>query len=142
MFREPTQKHILIVEDESDLRDSLKVSLKISGYAVTTTENSAEALRRLPDIQPDLILLDILTESMDAGLFMQRLRNLPSELKHTKVIVLTNLDDSETRAKMEQHGIEAYLVKINVSLQDILDSIDVALLPISDTDGKPPTLEL
>lgn len=142
MYTEPTQKHILIIEDEIDLRDSLKVSLSYSGYKVTTTENTEQALKQLPDIVPDLILLDILTESIEASLFLQRLRGLPSELKNTKVIVLTNLDDSETREKMEQHQIEAYLVKINVSLQDILDSIDTALLPIKTTDGKPPTLEL
>ena len=141
MFIEPTQKHILVVEDEKDLRDSLKTSLEYSGYKVSTAENSEEALRILPDLTPDLILLDILTESMDAGLFLQRLRHLPSELKHTKVIVLTNLDDDPTREKMMQHGIDAYLVKIQVSLQDILDHIDTALLPIAAERSRP-VLEL
>lgn len=142
MFKEPEKKHILIIEDETDLRESLKVSLIHSGYEVTTVENTELALKQLSSIKPDLILLDILTESMDASIFLQRLRNLPSELRDTKVIILTNLDDTATREKMQQHDIERYLVKVQVSLQDILDSIDTALLPLDKSDVKNNSLEL
>ncbi len=140
MFTEPKQKHILIVEDEMDMRDSLQTSLRASGYEATAVKNSAEALEHMAEIKPDLILLDILTNSIDAGLFMQKLRNLPLELGSTKVVVLTNLDDSDTRAEMEKYGIEAYLIKINVSLEDILNSIETALLPIDRTTNSSPIL--
>jgi DNA-binding response OmpR family regulator len=50
---------ILIAEDERDIRDLIEFTLKYAGHDVIKTSNGAEAVELAPQVQPDLILLDV-----------------------------------------------------------------------------------
>ena len=67
-------KQILVVDDEAYLRDIQVLVLRAAGYAATALETAAEALARLADIRPDLILLDMSLPGMDGREFLRRLR--------------------------------------------------------------------
>jgi len=67
-------KQILVVDDEAYLRDIQVLVLSAAGYAATALETAAEALARLADIRPDLILLDMSLPGMDGREFLRRLR--------------------------------------------------------------------
>jgi two-component system chemotaxis response regulator CheB len=67
-------KTILVVDDQPYLRDVQVLLLKDAGYAATALATGSEALARLPEIQPDLILLDISMPGMDGHQFLSRLR--------------------------------------------------------------------
>ena len=61
-----TLKHIFVVEDDPDIRSIIQMSLEtIGGYTVDTACNGAEALQRLDELRPDLILLDVMMPRMD-----------------------------------------------------------------------------
>lgn len=63
---------ILIVEDEQDIRDSLKMLLELEGYSVFTAENGKEGLKILKSLQgPCLILLDLLMPVMNGMEFLE-----------------------------------------------------------------------
>ncbi len=68
---------ILVVEDIPNIRDLLSVTLRFKGYPVITAENGEEALARISDERPALIISDILMPKMDGYAFVQKLRTNP-----------------------------------------------------------------
>ncbi len=125
-------KKILIIEDEVDLREALQTQLIHDGYFVKTAETSQEGLQLVIDDVPDLILLDVMTHSMHAAVFLERLRNLPNG-KSIKVIVLTNLDNDITREKVQSFGIEEYLVKSETPLSNISELVKKVFESMDET---------
>jgi CheY-like chemotaxis protein len=67
-------KQILVVDDQAYLRDVEVMILKAAGYAATAIETAAEALSRLAELRPDLILLDLSMPGMSGQEFLERLR--------------------------------------------------------------------
>lgn len=70
-------KRILVVDDMPYLRDVQVLLLSDAGYATTALGSAREALERLPDLAPDLILLDVSMPGMDGRQFLARLRATP-----------------------------------------------------------------
>jgi CheY-like chemotaxis protein len=87
-------KRILVVDDMPYLRDVQVLLLNDAGYAATALGSAREALERLPDLAPDLILLDVSMPGMDGRQFLRRLRS-QSEWKGLPVILTTgrSVDD-------------------------------------------------
>ena len=81
-------KRILVVDDMQYLRDVQVLLLTDAGYAATAIGNAREALERLPEVAPDLILLDVSMPGMDGRQFLARLRATP-EWQHVPVILTT-----------------------------------------------------
>jgi len=79
-------KQILVVDDEPYLRDIQVLVLRAAGYVATALETASEALDRLADIRPDLILLDMSMPGMDGREFLARLRAL-APWRHLPVIL-------------------------------------------------------
>jgi CheY-like chemotaxis protein len=50
---------ILIAEDEPDIRDLIAFTLKFAGHVVHVTSDGAQAVQRVPEVQPDLIMMDV-----------------------------------------------------------------------------------
>jgi DNA-binding response OmpR family regulator len=67
-------KHILVIEDMKYLREIQVLLLAEAGYTATGFEDAGEALARLPDLAPDLIVLDLGLPGMDGRQFLARLR--------------------------------------------------------------------
>jgi len=59
------KKIILVVEDEENLQDALKLNLELEGYEVSTASDGAEALRKVNEEYFDLIILDIMLPEID-----------------------------------------------------------------------------
>ena len=74
LFERVVAKQILVVDDEAYLRDVHVLVLSAAGYAATALATAVEALTRLADIRPDLILLDMSLPGMDGREFLKRLR--------------------------------------------------------------------
>jgi CheY-like chemotaxis protein len=73
------ESKILVVEDDDDIRDSLKELLEEEGYRVDTAPNGEQALAKLRDQElPQLILLDLMMPVMDGWQFQKELRRIPS----------------------------------------------------------------
>jgi len=70
-------KRILVVDDMKYLRDVQVLVLNDAGYTTTALSSAREALDRLPELAPDLILLDVSMPGMDGRQFLARLRSTP-----------------------------------------------------------------
>jgi len=81
-------KRILVVDDMQYLRDIQVLLLTEAGYAATAIATAREALERLIEVAPDLILLDLAMPGMDGRQFLKRLRATP-RWQHVPVILTT-----------------------------------------------------
>ena len=93
---------VLVIDDDSDIRDELAELLRDEGYQVVTAANGREALRALRhDVRPGLILLDLGMPVMDGRAFSAELRSDPA-LRDTPVVLLSGQGDArETAARLE-----------------------------------------
>ncbi len=81
---------ILNVEDEVDIQEVVKFTLEHSGFLVESCCSGKEALQKVSDLAPDLILLDVMMPDMDGFTLLKALRKLP-QVAATPVIFMTAL---------------------------------------------------
>jgi CheY-like chemotaxis protein len=89
---------VLVVEDHVDLREMLAIMLEGEGFAVATAGNGLEALRRLDETCPAVILLDLMMPVMTGDEFRER-QLADARFAHVPVICLTAAHDGKERAE-------------------------------------------
>lgn len=77
---------ILIIDDDLDIVEAMKVVLESKDYEVATAASGEEGLKRARQSAPDLIILDVMMESMDKGFDVAR--NLKNDQKHKNIPIL------------------------------------------------------
>lgn len=104
-------KKVLIVDDSPTIVEITKAMLKEEGFEIDVASNGAEALEKVKQFKPDLMLLDIMMPDMDGYSVIKSLRREAGagSPDYTKVIVVTSKD--KMRDLFELEGIEGYLVK-------------------------------
>lgn len=113
-------KKILIVEDEHPLAKALSLKLTTSGFQSKIAANGEEGLSILKKEKFDLILLDLIMPKMDGFAFLSEIKK--RKIK-TKVLVTTNLSQTEDLQRAKELGATDYIVKSAASLTSIIDSI-------------------
>jgi two-component system nitrogen regulation response regulator NtrX len=103
-------KHVLIVDDEADIRSTLEGILKEEGYTVTTTASAAEALALVRDVEYDLVLLDIWLPDGDGLETLAEIRKLGSE-NPPEVIVISGHGTIESAVRATKLGAYDFLEK-------------------------------
>lgn len=103
-------KKILIVEDEPNVRNFVKVYLEFEGYEVVEAKNGREGLERVKADQPDLVVTDIMMPEMDGVTFYKTLRQ-DEKTKSLPVIVLTVKDEFEDIKYAYLIGVDEYITK-------------------------------
>lgn len=101
---------ILIVDDEERNVKLLETLLQAEGYATLSARNGREALAVATAQAPDLILLDIMMPDMDGIEAVTRLKSNPST-QPVPVIMVTSLDDRESRQRALEAGAEEFIAK-------------------------------
>ena len=117
---------LLVVEDVPNILELLEVALKFKGYPVITARNGQEALERIDQQTPALVITDILMPKMDGYALVQRLRANPN-LSHIPVIFLSATyvapDDREFAMRL---GAVRFLEK-PVDTEEFLSTVDEVL---------------
>ena len=98
---------ILVVDDEISLQETVAYNLKKQGYDVQTTGDGTEALEMAREIQPDLIILDVMLPGLDG---FEICRILRREMT-TPVLMLTARDDEIDRVVGLEVGADDYMAK-------------------------------
>jgi twitching motility two-component system response regulator PilG len=104
------KKKILVVEDSPTTRKVVVLTLKQKGYALIEAQDGLEALSKIDEERPDLILLDIILPKMDGYKILSLIKE-NKELKDTPVIMLTSKDGLMDKFKGKLAGSTAYLTK-------------------------------
>lgn len=122
-----TQKHILIIEDDSLLRGVLRDELERENFLVTEAKDGRIGLEIATENSYDLILLDIVMPNRDGLSVLRQLRKHPISSK-VPVILLSNLNDPEKVAEaMLDDYVHDYLVKSDWSLADVTKKVKTVL---------------
>jgi two-component system OmpR family response regulator len=108
MMASMNNPHVLVVDDEPNIRDLVEVALRFHGFAVTTAGTGDEALRRAHDDRPQLILLDVMLPDFDGFEVCRRLRTRGDE---TPVIFLTARDTPSDTVTGLTLGGDDYVTK-------------------------------
>ena len=115
-------KRILIIEDETDMREALHEAFLQAGFTVESVQDSELGLQAISKNMPDLICLDILTPGVHGVTFVQQVRDVYSTHQSCKIIVLTNVDSDELVKKLEPYHIDAFFLKVNTSLETVIET--------------------
>ena len=103
-------KRLLVVDDDASLLMAVSETLRAEGYVVVTARRGAEALVRVVERTPDLIISDIRMPGMDGYQLARNLRSTP----HTRlipVVFLTAKDEIADRIAGFRSGVDAYVTK-------------------------------
>lgn len=101
---------VLIVDDEKSNRQILEAYLLSEGYLTFQASGGQEAMQLTKEISPDMILLDVMMPEMDGFAVCHFLKNDPAT-KIIPVIIITALDDRETKIRGLEAGADDFLTK-------------------------------
>ena len=101
---------VLIVDDDSDLRQLLRTSLASNRRVIHEAATAEEGLRLALDTLPDVLLLDIGLPGLDGFSLCRAMDDEPT-LSNMKTVIITGHDAAEDISQAERFGIDVYLVK-------------------------------
>ena len=115
-------KHILLVEDDPFIRDMYFTKLEEAGFSVDIAETGAQAIDKIQEEKPDLILLDIVLPSRDGWSVLKKVKQ-DDKLKRIIVAMLTNLGQKQEVEKGLKLGAEKYFIKAHYTPQQVVEEI-------------------
>lgn len=128
-------KTILVIEDDGNIRELLRLYLEQEGYAVETAQDGLEGLRTFKRIHPDLVLLDLMMPVMDGT---QVIKELRAQSK-TPVIMLTAKGETFDKVAGLELGADDYVTK-PFEMRELIARVR-AVLRRYDKDDTPRKLE-
>ena len=123
---------ILVVDDEPDILEIVRINLEGGGYEVSGATTGAEALRLVKLERPDLVILDVLLPEVDGWEVLRRIRRDPQAAR-TPVVMLTCMSDDTDVLQGLLDGAVDYLTKpfqpdyLVASVDALLDVFDPAM---------------
>jgi CheY-like chemotaxis protein len=115
-------RRVLLVEDDRFLRRAGEAALRQRGFTVTVAMDGEEALRKVQAEVPDLILLDLLMPKV-TGIEVLRALRSQDATRDVRVLVLSNSSREQDLEEIKRLGVTDYLVKANLSLQELGDRV-------------------
>ena len=125
MTRQPNTAHILVVDDEKDIRELVKDILEDEGYQVTTAANGVQAREAWRQGAPDVVFLDVWMPDVD-GISLLREMKEEGLLAHTNVVMISGHGTIETAVEATRLGAWDFLEK-PLSLHKLLMAAERAL---------------
>lgn len=101
-------KHIVLIEDEEHLHETLKLNLELEGYMVSSAFNGREAIQLLHQVAADLVILDIMLPEVDGFSIIEHLRLNNNQVP---ILVLSAKNTSENKVHGLKLGADDYLTK-------------------------------
>jgi CheY-like chemotaxis protein len=116
---------IFIVEDNPDIREIYRLAFELAGFSVETSENGLDAVSRVAEINPDVILLDIMLPEMSGFDVLRTIKqNFTDEnIKNVPIIVWSNLSQDEDIQKAMDNGASYYLRKSDYDGDALIDKV-------------------
>jgi PAS domain S-box-containing protein len=121
-----TGQRILIIEDDKDVREWLGQLVRGEGWQVSEAENGRVGLRRLAEVKPDLILLDLMMPEMDGFEFLAELRK-GAEFHDIPVIVVTGAELSREDHERLNGGVLSVVQKGLFAREELLAELQALI---------------
>jgi two-component system OmpR family response regulator len=114
---------LVVVDDEPNIRELLSTSLRFAGFEVHAAADGNGALQLVRDVEPDLVVLDVMLPDMDGFTVTRRMR---ATGRHTPVVFLTAKDDTQDKVQGLTVGGDDYVTK-PFSLEEVVARIRAVL---------------
>lgn len=134
VIMETKAKRILIADDEPDILEIISYNLGKEGYEVYTAKDGNEALERAKQLNPDLIILDIMMP-YKTGIEVCRILRTQPIFEQTLIIFLTALNDESSHIKGFETGADDYVTK-PISPKILISRVNALFRRIQKEDGK------
>lgn len=121
---------IFVVDDDPDGSDVLCRFLRRAGHHAVCVSDGREALAGLPEVNPDVVVLDVMMPGMDGAEFLDVLRNYRRG-QMMPVIVLTGMPDGPRVERLRRLGVRHIFQKAGFDYADLLACIDELTLGAS-----------
>ena len=127
-----TKPHVLVVDDDRAVRESLRRSLEFNGYTVSMAADGAEALAGISTVNPDAIVMDVMMPRLDGIETTKALRSVGNQVP---ILVLTARDAVGDRVEGLDAGADDYLTK-PFALEELLARLRALLRRIGPPPGE------
>jgi two-component system OmpR family response regulator len=117
------EARLVVVDDEPNIRELLSTSLRFAGFEVHAAADGNGALQLVRDLEPDLVVLDVMLPDMDGFTVTRRMR---ATGRHTPVVFLTARDDTQDKVQGLTVGGDDYVTK-PFSLEEVVARIRAVL---------------
>jgi two-component system OmpR family response regulator len=117
------EARLVVVDDEPNIRELLSTSLRFAGFEVHAAEDGLSALKLVRDLDPDLVVLDVMLPDMDGFTVTRRMRE---KGQYTPVLFLTARDDTQDKIAGLTVGGDDYVTK-PFSLEEVVARIRAVL---------------
>lgn len=117
---------ILVVEDDKFYQNVYKAKLEKDGYSVELASDGEEALTKIKNDKPDLVLLDLIMPNKDGFETLKEIRE-NREWQDLNIIAVSNLGQEEDKKRAMSLGASGYFVKANLSIKQLSEIIKGAL---------------
>lgn len=115
------KRTILVVDDELMTREMLRMMLELSGYAVTEAVDGEDALAKIDEVQPDMVLLDVMMPGVDGFEVCRRLR-ANEKTAHIPIVILSAKTAPDAVQKGLAAGANTYLKK-PVTREELIEEV-------------------
>lgn len=122
----PKKHKILMVEDEPDLAQIFIVGLTKGGFTVELARNGVEAVGKVKEVNPDLVLLDLIMPEMNGYGVLEKIAQ-DKKTKKFKIFVWSNLTQQDEIAKAKKLGADEYLIKSGYTPTALAEKIKTLL---------------
>lgn len=116
------KKKILIAEDDEFIRDIYNRIFTATGFDVILATNGAEAIDKMEDIVPDLILLDIMMPYQNGKEVFKKIKKDP-RLKNVPVVFLTNVSAQDDLEQELLDQADKYLIKAHFTPREVVEEV-------------------
>jgi DNA-binding NtrC family response regulator len=111
-------KTVLVVDDDPDIRESIKMVLEVNGYNVITAIDGDQCLEKLNETKPDLILLDIMMPGTPVGEIVKKIKDVKIAF-----MSIVRKSDMENRGLCAQDNVVDFFQK-PFNVRDMVNKIE------------------
>ena len=116
------KKKILIVDDDKFLLDIYSLKFKSGGFEVDTAFGGEEAIKKIKESKPDILLLDIVMPGMDGIEALQKIKSEKID-GGMNIIILSNQSQQSDIDKATELGVEGYIIKASSTPSEVLEKV-------------------
>jgi DNA-binding response OmpR family regulator len=121
-----TKIKVAIIEDDIAIVQMYRTKFENEGYEVATAPDGASGLELIETFKPDIILLDLMMPNMNGLDMLKQLRSQAGG-RDAKVVVLTNMGDTETATKVYKMAANDYIVKAEMTPKQVAERVKALL---------------
>jgi CheY-like chemotaxis protein len=116
---------IFLVEDNADIREIYRLRFEVSGFDVDVAENGLEAITKVAEVNPNIILLDIMMPEMSGYEVIRTIKQnfSDSKLQNVPIVIWSNLSEESDVQKALDAGATQYLRKSDYDGDDLIEKV-------------------